>query len=340
MILHGSCCLHHCTFEHYRQTCHIASMDRSPDTVPNAMNVFDRALVRRHRDRAAPGFADHDFLFMEGAERLCDRLLDINRNFSMGLDLGCHAGELSQALAAIDKIESLVQADLSPDMARLAQARTIKPTVVMDEEQLPFALSAFDIVMSNLSLHWVNDLPGALAQIRLSLKPDGLFLGQVLGGETLFELRTVLGDAEHALDGGWSPRISPFADVRDLGALLQRAGFALPVVDIDTITVRYTDPFKLLKDLRGMGESNAVLERRRTPLKRQTLMAAMARYVERFADSDGRIPATFEILTMTAWAPAPSQQKPLQPGSAGRSLAEALGTDEISLGEKADPKGG
>lgn len=315
-------------------------MDRSPDTVPNAMNVFDRALVRRHRDRAAPGFADYDFLFMEGAERLCDRLLDINRNFSMGLDLGCHAGELSQALAAIGKIETLVQADLSPDMARLAQARTIKPTVVMDEEQLPFALSAFDIVMSNLSLHWVNDLPGALAQIRLSLKPDGLFLGQVLGGETLFELRTVLGDAEHALDGGWSPRISPFADVRDLGALLQRAGFALPVVDIDTITVRYTDPFKLLKDLRGMGESNAVLERRRTPLKRQTLMAAMARYVERFADTDGRIPATFEILTMTAWAPAPSQQKPLQPGSAGRSLAGALGTDEISLGEKADPKGG
>ncbi|MEX0692968.1 MAG: methyltransferase domain-containing protein [Rhodospirillales bacterium] len=315
-----------------------APSDTVPDS-PDSMNVFDRTLVRRHRDRAAPDLADHDFLFMEGAERLCDRLLDINRHFSLGLDLGCHAGELSRALAAIGRIDTLVQADLSLDMARMALARTIRPTVVMDEEQLPFALNIFDIVMSNLSLHWVNDLPGALAQIRMSLKPDGLFLGQLLGGETLFELRSVLGDAEHTLDGGWSPRVSPFADVRDLGALLQRAGFALPVVDTDTITVRYADPFRLLRDLRGMGESNAVLERRRVPLKRQTLMAAMARYVERFADADGRIPATFEILTMTAWAPAPTQQKPLQPGSAGRSLARALGGDEISLGEKADPKG-
>ncbi len=315
-------------------------MNTPSDTVPNGMNVFDRKLVQRRRDRAAQRLDDHDFLYMEGAERLCDRLLDINRHFSTGLDLGCHGGEMAGVLKTLGRINTLVQADLSQGMASRAKVRASIPSVVADEELLPFALNAFDIVVSNLSLHWVNDLPGALAQIRMALKPDGLLLAQIFGGDTLYELRSVLGEAEIEMDGGWSPRISPFADVRDLGALLQRAGFALPVVDKDTITVRYSDPFRLLQDLRGMGESNAVLERRKTPLKRQTLMAAMAKYLERFADADGRVPATFEILTMTAWAPAPSQQKPLQPGSAGRSLAQALGGDEISLGEKADPKRG
>lgn len=308
------------------------------DTASNdTMTVFDRCLVRRHRDRAAISFENFDFLFMEGAERLCDRLLDINRTFSLALDLGCHGGEMARTLAGSGKTAHLLQADLSPAMAARAHAASGLPSMACDEEALPVGLGALDLVTSNLSLHWVNDLPGALSQIKMALKPDGLFLGAVLGGDTLFELRSVLAEAEIELEGGLSPRVSPFAEVRDLGALLQRAGFALPVVDTDIVTVSYAEPFKLLADLRGMGESNAVLERRKTPLRRATLMAAMAKYVERFSNADGRIPATFQILTMTAWAPAANQQKPMRPGSAGLRLADALDTDEVSLGEKADP---
>lgn len=304
---------------------------------PDSMNVFDRRLVRQRRNRAATGLDDHDFLFMEGAERLCDRLLDINRTFSLGLDLGCHGGEIAGALPP-GKIDHLIQADLSEPMVLRAGARHRTPLLVCDEETLPFGLGAFDIVVSNLSLHWVNDLPGALSQIRMALRPDGLFLAQVFGGMTLSELRNALAEAEIEVDGGLSPRVSPFADVRDLGSLLQRAGFALPVVDNDVVTVSYAEPMKLLSDLRGMGETNAVLERRRQPLKRETLMRAMSKYVEKHADADGRIPATFEIITMTAWAPAPTQQKPLKPGAATGRLADALDTEEVPLGEKANPK--
>ena len=312
-------------------------MNAPTETNPDTMNVFDRRLVRQRRTRAAPMLDDHDFLFMEGAERLCDRLLDINRSFPLGLDLGCHGGEVAAALPP-GKIETLIQADLSEAMTRCAGARHGTRLCVCDEESLPFALGAFDVVVSNLSLHWVNDLPGALSQIRMALKPDGLFLAQVFGGTTLHELRNALAEAEIEIDGGLSPRVSPFADVRDLGSLLQRAGFALPVIDNDIVTVSYAEPMKLLSDLRGMGETNAVLERRRSPLKRETLMNAMARYMERHADADSRIPATFEIITMTAWAPAPTQQKPLKPGTATGRLADALDSEEVPLGEKADPK--
>ena len=298
------------------------------------MRVFDRHLVKRHRDRAAGNLAAHDFLFMEGAERLCDRLLDIDRDFPMGVDLGCHGGEIAKSLPPGARIGTLFQADLSEAMVRRAGGG-----IVCDEEWLPFRDGSLDLVISNLSLHWVNDLPGALAQIRRALKPDGLLLAAVFGGETLRELRDCLAAAEIEIDGGLSPRVSPFADVRDLGALLQRAGFALPVVDTDTLTVHYSEPMKLLTDLRGMGESNAVLERRRQPLKRGMLMRAMSDYADNFADDEGRLKATFDILTMTAWAPADTQQKPLQPGSASARLSQALGTAEISLGEKANPKG-
>lgn len=303
------------------------------------MNIFDRKLVRARRTRAARSLSDHDFLFMEGAERLCDRLLDINRTFSQGLDLGCHGGEVARVLPP-GRIETLIQADLSDAMVQRAKSHANTPALVMDEETLPFGLGVFDIVLSNLSLHWVNDLPGALSQIRMALKPDGLFLAQVFGGATLNELRNALAEAEIEVDGGLSPRVSPFADVRDLGSLLQRAGFALPVVDSDIVTVSYGEPLKLLADLRGMGESNAVLERRRAPLKRHTLMTALAKYLERHGDANGRIPATFEIITMTAWAPAPTQQKPLRPGSARGRLADALESQEVPLGEKADPEKG
>jgi len=310
------------------------------------MEVFNRRLVRQRRDRAAAGFDDASFLFDEVASRLIDRLDDTTRRFPAALDLGCRTGRLAAALlqgttgnlGGRGGVEYLVQMELSSDMATLA-ARTGWPTVTADEEALPFADASFDLVLSNLGLHWVNDLPGALVQIRRTLKPDGLFLATLFGTETLAELRTSLAEAEIANDGGLSPRVSPFVDVRDAGALMQRAGFALPVVDAETITVSYAEPFKLLTDLRAMAETNAVLERRKVPLKRTTLVDALARYATTFTDEDGRHPATFQIITLTGWAPDASQPQAMQPGSAQDRLADALGTEEVSLGEKADPKG-
>lgn len=286
----------------------------------DTMTVFDRALVRRHRDRAAPAFAEHGFLFEEVAERLADRLLDIRREFPVALDLGAHDGAVRRALAGLKGIETLVATDLSPSLA----ARAGSPAVAADEEFLPFAPASADLVVSNLSLHWVNDLPGALLQIRRTLKPDGFFCASMLGGETLVELRHCLIEAEQLVSGGMSPRVSPFADVRDAGHLLQRAGFALPVVDSDVITVTYADAFALMRDLRGMGETNAVLARRTVPASRTLLFEAARLYAERFAEPDGRIPATFQVLYLAAWAPHESQQQPLRPGSGQMPLGEAL----------------
>lgn len=301
------------------------------------MNVFDRRLVRRHRDRAAVRLAEHGYLFAEVAERLADRLDDVTRAFPIALDLGCHGGALANALGRRGGIETLVQCDLSVAMARLAAADG-RPTLAADEEALPFAPASFDLVLSALNLHWVNDLPGALIQINRALKPDGLFLAALLGGRTLSELREALLEAEVAEAGGASPRLSPLADIRDLGNLLQRAGFALPVVDADTITVSYPDALALMRDLRGMGETNAVHTRPRGATRRATLVRAAAIYAERFARADGRVPATFEVLYLTAWAPHPCQPKALRPGSAQARLAEALGTEEVPAGDKAKPK--
>jgi SAM-dependent methyltransferase len=287
------------------------------------IKIFDRSLLRKRRDRAASGFAAHDFLLREAAERLCDRLSDVTRSFPVALDLGCHTGEMAQTLNGRGGIQQLVQCDLSPAMADRAAANG-HPTLCADEEWLPFADHSFDLVLSCLSLHWVNDLPGALVQIRRILKPDGLFLAVLLGGQTLKELRACLNEAEIELEGGLSPRVSPFADVRDLGGLLQRAGFTLPVVDADQIPVSYGDPMRLLADLRGMGESNAVASQRRGMMRRNTLLYALSLYQSRFSGTDGRLPATFEILSMTAWAPHPDQPRPLAPGSAAVSLADAL----------------
>jgi malonyl-ACP O-methyltransferase BioC len=289
----------------------------------DSIRVFDRAVLRKHRDRAAPHFAAHDFLVREVAERLADRLSDVTRHFPLALDLGCHTGEMADTLGNRGGIETLVQCDLSPAMAARAAAHG-RPALAADEEWLPFADNSFDLVMSCLSLHWVNDLPGTLVQIRRVLKPDGLFLCAMLGGETLKELRQALAEAEIAEEGGLSPRVSPFADVRDLGGLLQRAGFALPVVDADTVDVAYADPMRLLADLRGMGETNAVAERRKGLTRRATLLHALARYQDLFADGEGRVPVTFQVLTMTAWKPHPSQQQPLKPGSGQVSLAQEL----------------
>ncbi len=287
------------------------------------MNVFNRRAVALHRDRAAGRFKDHDFLFREIGERLADRLDDIKRSFPFALDLGCRDGGLATVLGKRGGVESLVQCDLSVKMAARAQGLR----VAADEEFLPFGDGVFDLVLSNLTLHGVNDLPGALTQIRKSLKPDGLFLASLFGGETCKELRRALAEAEIAEEGGLSPRVSPFTHIKDAGALLARAGFALPVADIDTVRVSYPDFMTLLHDLRGMGEANALRNRRKTFTRGATLAGAADRYETLFADPDGRLPATFQVITLTAWAPDPSQPKPLKPGSASHSLAEALGSE-------------
>jgi SAM-dependent methyltransferase len=296
--------------------------------------IFDRDLHARRLARAAKSFSTADFLKRRAAVDLVERLEAINRRFEIGADLGSRDGAFATALAAspdADKIGLLVQSDLSAAM--LAGARG--PRLVADEERLPFAAGRLDLIVSSLALHWVNDLVGALIQIRLALAPDGLFLGAMLGGATLTELRGALLTAEADLRGGAGPRISPFADAADGAALLQRAGFALPVIDTDVVTVRYDHPLRLLADLRAMGETSALVERPRAPLTRAVVTRACELYQERHAEPDGRVPATFEILTLTGWAPHPDQQRPLRPGSARARLADALGAVERPAGEKA-----
>ncbi len=285
--------------------------------------IFDRALHARRLDRAAAHFERADFLERRAAEDLVERLEVVNRRFDLALELGARGGSLPAALAASPaaaKVGGLVRCGLSPAML----ARTPGLRVVGDEERLPFGPATFDLVVSCLSLHWVNDLVGALIQVRRCLKPDGLFLGAMLGGATLSELRACLLEAEVRVRGGAGPRVSPFADITDAGALLQRAGFALPVVDTDQVRVRYDHPLALLADLRAMGETSVLVDRPATPLTRAVLFHAFDLYAERHALPDGRIEATFEILTITGWAPHPDQPKPLRPGSAKMRLADAL----------------
>lgn len=298
---------------------HVSVTERT--VVSEAMNVFDRRVLRMRRDRAAPTLAGCDFLLQAVGERLVDRLGDIRRRFRIVLDLGCRRGNLGRLLARRDDISVLVHCDLATAMARAAGA----PAVVADEEYLPFRAGTFDLVLSLLNLHWVNDLPGALAQVRMALKPDGLFLAAMLGGGTLKELRQAWMEAEAEIEGGVSPRVSPFADIRDAGALLQRAGFALPVVDAETLVVRYADPMGLSTDLRAMGETNVVLHRRKTMTRRSTAAAAAARYASAFTGEDGRVTATFQILYLTAWAPDASQPQPARRGSGVIPLSVALG---------------
>ena len=298
--------------------------------------VFDRRLLRLRRDRAAAALDRHDFLFRHAAESIAERLEDVTRRFPTVLDIGCHGGEMAEVLRSQADLEMLVQSDLSPAMARIA-AGNGNPTLAADEELLPFADDSFDLVVSNLNLHWVNDLPGALIQIRRVLKPDGLFLGAMLGEGTLAELREASMAAEIEVSGGVSPRLSPFADLRDAAGLLQRAGFALPVADVEPVTVSYENAFRLFADLRGMGETNATLARNPMPPPRALWAETTRLYAESFADADGRIPATFRIIHLLGWAPHDSQPKPLRPGSASSRLAEALGTEERPAGEKAGP---
>jgi SAM-dependent methyltransferase len=296
--------------------------------------LFDRALHRARLDRAAPDYAAADFLKARAAGDVVMRLETILRRFPLAVDLGARNGHFFKALSESDaraNIDTLIEADLSGRM--LGGRNTLR--VVADEERLPFGDGTLDLIVSTLSLHWTNDLVGALIQIRRALKPDGLFVGAIFGGATLTELRQCLLAAESELTDGASMRVSPFADAIDAAGLLQRAGFALPVADVDRVKVRYSHPLKLLRDLRAMGETSVLLDRSRKPLSRKVLFRAMELYAERFAEADGKVPATFEIVSVTGWAPHESQQKPLRPGSAKMRLADALGVKEQPAGDRA-----
>jgi SAM-dependent methyltransferase len=286
--------------------------------------IFDRPLLRRRLQRAL-ALGPSTFLLDRVAEDMGDRLGAVLRQFERALDLGTPGDVVRGALLASGKVATVVATG----------AWDSSGAIVADAEALPFRDEAFDLVVSGLALQFVNDLPGTLVQVRRALRPDGLFLGALMGGETLTELRQSFAAAEAEIEDGVSPRVAPFADLRDLGALLQRAGFALPVADVDRVTARYESPLALMHDLRRMGATNALVERQRRPLRRDTLARMMELYGERFADADGRIRATFEIVWLSGWAPHESQQKPLAPGSAQRRLADALGTTEIPTGDKA-----
>jgi SAM-dependent methyltransferase len=288
-----------------------------------APQIFDRAAYRARRERAAPANGDL-FLAEEAAAQIAFRLGATNRSFS-------HALDLNSRLQTFETLEPYANS-----WVRTGAAGDT-PSVIADEEALPYADASFDLAVSVLSLHAVNDLPGALAQIRRALRPDGLFIAALFGGETLRELRISFAAAEAETLGGASPRVAPFADVRELGGLLQRAGFALPVADLERTTVRYRDLSRLFADLRALGETNVLTGRRKSFLSRRVLTRLLSEYRERFSDAEGRYTATFEIAYLTGWAPHESQQRPLKPGSAKARLADALGTEERKAGESASP---
>ena len=295
--------------------------------------LFDRDLHRLRLTRAARGPGKADFLKVSAAEDLVARLESVNRRFPAAVDLGARRGAFARALAmrgAAAKVDFLAQTDLS----RAMLVGRPGARMVADEERLPLKEAGVDLIVSTLALHWTNDLVGTLIQIRRALKPDGLFLASLFGGATLTELRQALLEAEIDLAGGAGPRVSPFADAGDMGGLLQRAGFALPVVDVDRLTVRYDHPLGLIADLRAMGETSVLVERPTAGLTRAVLARACEIYIQRFG-AGGRIAATFEIVTLTGWAPHPAQPRPLKPGSAKMRLADALGGIERPAGEAA-----
>ncbi|WP_430424381.1 methyltransferase domain-containing protein [Phenylobacterium sp.] len=268
--------------------------------------LFDRDLHRKRLDRAANGYAGADFLQRRAAYDIAERLAPIMRTFNVAVDLSARGGAFAQALVeeAPGKVETLIEADLSGRML------TGRPglRVVADEERLPFAPGSLDLIVSTLGLHWTNDVVGALIQARLALKPDGLFIAAFLGGITLTELRQSLVAAESEILGGAGSRVSPFADLQDAAGLLSRAGFVQTVSDVDKVTVTYEHPLKLLYDLRQMGETGVLADRHPRMLTR-TLLNRMAEiYIERFGTPDGRVPASFEIITLTGWAPQSAPQ--------------------------------
>jgi SAM-dependent methyltransferase len=293
--------------------------------------IFDRRQIRRNLELAAPTLHRADFLVRHAAEELAARIGAIKRDFRLAADAGSYCGTMARLL----KERTAELAVLSLGLALPLTLACPKPRTVAAEEALPLKEGAFDLITSVLSLQLINDLPGALIQIRRALRPDGLFLAALLGGDSLIELRQAFMMAEAETAGGVTPRVFPTADVRDMGGLLQRAGFALPVADAEPLTVTYSDPLALMRELKAMGAANPLAARSKKPLRRDTLARAVQFYRDHFSDPDGRVRATFEILYLCGWAPHESQQKPLKPGSAAARLADALGTAEIPAGDKA-----
>jgi SAM-dependent methyltransferase len=275
---------------------------------------FDIASLSRNRTRARRGGDDALFLQTRALDQVSERLAEVNRSFTTP--------------AVVSGFPDIWSA--------LRPAGTSgTPKMVAEAEVLDLAPGEHDLIVHALSLHWANDPVGQMIQCRRALRPDGLFLGVLFGGRSLNELRAVLAEAESSLTGGLSPRVAPMAEIRDLGALVQRAGFALPVADSDSYTVTYPDLFALMRDLRAMGEGNALSGRRRELTRRMLFTRAAELYQQHFADTDGRLPATVEMITLTGWAPHGSQQQPLRPGSAATRLADALGAEECAAGEPA-----
>lgn len=297
-----------------------------------ANRIFDRSLLDRRRRRAlAHGGSPADFLLRAASDDLIDRLAAVTRRFGLAIDIGSPTSHLATRLVDAGQVDRVVRLDRLP--AAFGEGDR---AVVGDEEVLPFRTASLDLAVSALWLQFANDLPGALIQIRRALRPDGLFLAALLGGETLNELRDAFALAEAELTGGATPRVAPFVELRSAGALLQRAGFALPVIDQDRLTVRYATPFDLMRDLRAMGATNTLVERSRHPLQRRVLVRATEIYADRFADGDGRVRATFDVIWLSGWAPHESQQQPLKPGSAKMRLADALGVPERPAGDEPD----
>lgn len=302
----------------------------SPDLPPH---LFDRSLLRQRRNRAAISLHDYNFLVQRAFDDICDRVEGVMRDFDRTLILSGGPGLLDvlRQRHAGSKAGFVIQSDLAPAIA----ARLEGPALALDEERLPFADASLDLILAPLGLHWTNDLPGALVQIRRALRPDGFFAAALLGGNSLTELRQCLMAAEAELTGGAHARVSPLAGTFDIAALLQRAGFTMPVADIDRLTVRYDNAFALMADLRGMGETSILSDRPRDPATRALFVRMAEIYAQRFSDPDGRIRASFEIVHAAGWAPHPDQPKAKRPGSATVRLADALGVTEKSAGEKA-----
>ncbi|XP_053568107.1 arginine-hydroxylase NDUFAF5, mitochondrial [Bombina bombina] len=294
----------------------------------SVLNVFDRSMKRKQKNWAASqaNAQQYEYLKEEVGERIADVpcfkyyvLFFFCRIFPLALDLGCGRGFISQHLTK-ETVEKLFQTDLSENsLKNTVQSEVPTINVIADEEFLPFKENTFDLVMSSLSLHWVNDLPRTFHEIHRVLKPDGVFIGAMFGGETLYELRCALQLAEIEREGGFSPHVSPFTAVTDLGSLLGRAGFNMLTVDTDEIQVQYPGMYEVMKDLQGMGESNCAWNRRGL-LHRDSLLAAAAIYQEMYGEEDGSVPATFQIFYMIGWKPHESQAKPAKRGSATASF--------------------
>lgn len=281
--------------------------------------VFDRKAVRQNRNRHAQAMKDHNFLIDWSMEQITTRLADIKRQFPRALQIGYRTEKIQRSRFGIENLYSF---DL---------AENLKPDIQGDEELLPFDTQCFDLIMSPLCLHTTNDLPGTLAQIKNCLKPDGLFIGTLLGGETLYELREVMNAVELEMTGGLSPHVAPFVDMPQMGSLMQRAQFSLPVIDSEKITVTYENAFRLMDDVRKMAEGNALIERKKSFSSRSFFARVAQAYAARYSEPDGRVKATFEIIFLLGWAPHESQQKPLRPGTATNRLADALKSKEEKL---------